>query len=275
MSYENFEKLTEVQMALMLLFAFGISVNGLNLAKRKMGNKAVAAIHVAGQRNTTRMIPRDLMDIFEGFVRYDWERLLDVFQSTANTQKIRDYVKERNKFGALATVNRSQWAMGPFAVDSDGDIIEIDLYNQRLTNSDIGDLSKLPSTLKVLNLRANNLISLDVAALPRGLEVLILNTNHLDELDFTKLPSALFSLFVHDNELSAVNLTKLPRGLENLWLKYNHLTSVDLSALPPGMVYISLDDNELTGVDLSKLPRSMACINLMLNHLDDAHFGTS
>ena len=198
--------------------------------------------------------------------------LLDVFLETTESHKFRVYIIECIQSYALVEVDPKQWGRDPIEADRDGNIIGIHLYNQRLTNSAIGDLSKLPSTLKMLFLVGNSLTELNVAALPRGLEILYLVRNELTELSFTKLPPSLISLFLNGNKLSSVNLSELPLTLRDLWLSSNGLTAVDLSALPPSLRSIGLESNHLVTLNLNKAPRSVAFIFLEGNHLNDSVF---
>ena len=182
---------------------------------------------------------------------YNWARLLDVFPNTTETLKFRDYVEECKKWGYPLPVDDSEWEEDPIVVEG-MKITEIDLSNQQLTDRAIGDLSKLPSTLKGLTLFGNNLSTFNVAALPPGLKELDLSRNRLIHLDLTRLPTSLANLNLKDNRLTFVDLTKLPRNLKTLWLS----------------------GNELVSVDLSQVPRCMNIIELSMNYLDDHHFST-
>ena len=237
-------------------------------------NRTARAFGTAAIRNPSRTLPIELKRIIADFVHFDWLDLLDAFLETPESHNFRNFVRECDRTGALALWDRSEWRFDPIGVDSDGNIIEINLCDHQLTDSAIGDLSKLPSTLKELNLWGNNLTTLDVAALPRGLEVLYLSDNQLIDLDFTKLPTALLSLSVSGNALSAVNLTQLPRHLENLWLQHNGLEYVDLSALTPSLKFIALELNHLTSVDLSQVPAGMDFIHLGMNYLEERHLNS-
>ena len=75
------------------------------------------------------------------FMFYDWSRLLDVFKETAESHKLREYVKECQQNGCtLAPVNRSEWeGIQPIELDEHGDIISIDLSGQQLTDLSIGE----------------------------------------------------------------------------------------------------------------------------------------
>ena len=201
--------------------------------------------------------------------------VLDAFSETAESHKFRKYVRECIRTNTLISTNRAEWEIrDPIEMDREGNIVGINLYNQKLTNSAIGDLSKLPSTLRILVLTGSNLTTLNVAALPRGLRVLSLAHNRLSDLDMTKLPPALTSLLLNDNKLSSLDLTELPSTLRDLWLGQNALTTVGLNALPQSLRFISLEWNLLTEVDLTVVPRGVMNINLGMNHLEDAHFST-
>ena len=233
--------------------------------------RAELVLRTVAIRNTEMTLPNELRRMIADFVYYDWESLLDVFPETTESHKFRNYVNQciqlrrielnRNfesagfvdRSDVLAEVDEVEWPDNdPITVDERGSIIAIALDDQQLTDHSIGDLSKLPSTLRRLHLMDNRLTTLDVAALPRGLELLCLAHNELTALNFTKLPPALLDLFVSWNMLSSVDLTKLPRHLRYLWLRNNVLTSVDLG----------------------KVPRTLCHIDLMLNYLDDSDFRT-
>ena len=202
------------------------------------------------------------------------QNLLNVFLETAESRKFREYIRKCIRSYALVQVDGREWKRDPIEVDDDGNITGILLFNHQLTNSAIGDLSKLPSTLRVLYLVGNNFTTLNVAALPRGLRILYLVRNQLSDLSLTKLPPSLTGLFLNQNKLSSVHLAELPQTLVDLWLSHNSLSAVDLSALPPNLKYISLEFCDLTEVDLSKLPPGIQNIRLGMNYLDKASFST-
>ena len=210
------------------------------------------ALEIAALRNPTRAIPKVLERIVAEFAYYHWERLLDVFPETTESRQFREYVKACKQNGTLAAVDERDWCWDPIEVDCDGNIFRMVLSNQQLTDRSIGDLSKLPSTLRVLQLNGNNLTTLDVAALPRGLQGLYLRKAHLSKLDLTKLPPKLDYLGLEDNNLSTVNLNALPASLK----------------------FISLNGNQLRSVNLSKVPRSMSYIFLTWNHLKESDFNS-
>ena len=119
-----------------------------------------------------------------------------------------------------------------FRVVCRGDIVRIDLSNQRLTNAALGDLSKLPSTLKHLNLIYNELTRFDIASLPTGLEQLLLQFNRLIELDLAKLPRQLIFLWLNYNQLISANLSALPHTLQLIDLSRNYLNDSQFGHLP-------------------------------------------
>ena len=181
-------------------------------------------------RNPERRLPRDLERLVADFAYYDCNNLLDVFLETTESHDLRQFVRSCK-----------------------GSLFEIDLRGLQLTDA-IGDLSKLPSTLKTLILVHCGLTSFNVAALPRGLEQLELSHNELTELDFTKLPPALTALMVWDNRLSSADLTKLPDNLKTVALNDNLLSSVNLNALPPNLTTILLHGNFLRDADFGTIP---------------------
>ena len=230
-----------------------ISIMAAEASNEQEEKRTGFALWSAAVRNPQRVLPSELKRVIADFVYYDWLNLLDVFPETTESQKFRNYVRESYQNGALAAVNISEWAGLPIEVDRCGNIIGISVHNQQLTDCAIGDLSKLPSTLKTLYFGRNNLTKLDVTALPRGMERLLLFWNRLTTFDLTKLPPALVLLNVGHNKLRSVNLDKLPQRLQVLWLDYNDLTTVNLSAVPLRMKYIVLNGNHLNDTDFNTI----------------------
>ena len=186
----------------------------------------------AALRNPVRQIPNVLKRIVTEFAYYDWERLLDVFPETNESLKFRDYVKRYIRTGMWVTGNRKEPNWVTIELDDGGNIIEIACFKQQLTDSAIGDLSKLPSTLKRLNLNGNKLTALDLSALPRGLQNLYLGNNKLTELNFAKLPRGMTTLSLSDNELVTVDLSKVPSSMTTIFLVRNYLNDNDFSTIP-------------------------------------------
>ena len=217
-------------------------------------HKTARAFGTAAIRNPSRALPCALKRIVAEFVYYDWERLLNVFQETAESRKFRVYVRRCSRAGALVPRNGMEWKADPIEVDRHGNIVSIFLHDQQFTDSAIGDLSKLPSTLKTLYLGRNNLTKLTVVALPRGLERLHLGWNQMTHLDLTKLPKELIYLFLRKNKLSSVVLSGLPQRLATLNLVNNELVSANLSALPPSLRVIALNENYLNDADFDSIP---------------------
>ena len=211
------------------------------------------ALRTAALRRPKRALPVEVKGkIVEFSCPFDWKWLLDIFPETKQTRKFRGYITMCINAGTRLAVDRSEWSVVPIEVNSDGNIVSIALYNQQLTNSAIGDLSKLPSTLRSLHLDRNNLTKFDV----------------------TPLPSGLISLYLSNNKLTDLDLTKLPRELTQLWLLNNKLSSLDFSKLPRKLRDLSLSQNELTKVDLSKAPRSLVSVYLRMNYLVPDNFRT-
>ena len=216
--------------------------------------KRTGGAFVAAMRNPTTALPNELKRIVADFVYYDWLNLLDVFLETNESDKFRNHVKECACNNMFVPVNRSEWLWDPIDVDGAGNIIRIDLYNQQFTDSVIGDLSKLPSTLKYLTLYDNNLTKLDVSSLPRGLNYLYLSRNKLTALELDNLPTSLLHLGIDGNNLTSVNLGHLPPRLDQLWMELNHLTEADLSCVPRSLINVDLRGNYLNNADFNSLP---------------------
>ena len=232
-----------------------ISILTVGAANPRQMNRTARALRSVAIRDPSNPLPIDWQRIIADFWYYDWKWLLDVFPKTMENHQFRLYVGECIRSGKLVTANESewtQWSWDPIEVDDNGNIIEIVLPNRNLTDCSIGDLSKLPSTLKQLNLNENNLTRLNVAALPRGLE----------------------AIYLCHNQLTMLDVTKLPPDLTDLWLEDNNLTMIDFSALPIRLDYIDLDNNHLTSANLSQVPINLKSIDLSRNYLDEADFGT-
>ena len=211
-------------------------------------NRTGRGLEIAAMQNPERRLPRELKRIIADFVYYDWRNLWDVFPDTTETFILRGVTPTQSQ--------RELWSLRgiPIRMNRDGHIIEIRLINRLLADHSIGDLSKLPSTLKYLFLDLNHLTKLDVAALPRGLCILSVSQNHLVNLDLIELPPALIKLDAGNNFISSADLTKLPRTLTDLNLVSNHISSVDLSALPPTLQLINLRNNRLSDASLRTIP---------------------
>ena len=139
-------------------------------------SKTAHGLRAAAMRNPEGRLPRELERIIADFAYYDWRNLLKVFPETTESSGFRLYAMMCNGPDGMAEMERTlrkSTSEGqtryPIRVDVDGNIIEINLGGQQLTDEAIGDLSKLPSTLKTLNLARCNLTSFNVAALPQGL----------------------------------------------------------------------------------------------------------
>ena len=208
------------------------------LAATLLGMIAVVSISTervlikSALRNPVREIPNVLKRIVAEFAYYDWERLLDVFPETEESHRFREYVHDYIRTGVQVKVNRRASSWVAVELDDGGNIIEIACFNQRMTDSAIGDLSKLPSTLKRLNLNGNKLTALDLSALPRGLQNLYLGNNKLTELNFAKLPRGMTTLSLSDNDLSTVDLSKVPSSMTTIFLVRNYLNDKDFSTIP-------------------------------------------
>ena len=250
-----------------------ITVNGASRDTVKAAIKCTAA---ASLRSAAGKLPADVMMIQSEFMHYDWLNLLEVFLKLENdgNQKFHDYIR-RCKEAEDVVPHRPFGLNGlPIRLDDTGNIVGINLNSQQLTDSAIGDLSKLPSTLKTLVLSRNKLTKLDVASLPGDLKELIVSQNQLTELDLLKLPRHLKCLNVFENKLTQLDVTKLPVTLTTLNAEDNNLSVMDLTRLPPTMHTLSLMSNNLREVDLSHLPPTMEVVSLAGNYLDDSHFET-
>ena len=201
------------------------------------------AAYMSAANSTMLMIPDKFVATNRTRDRYDWTKLLDVFPVTTQTWEFRDYARyaDRVNFsGGFPPVgNRKRKSWFAIEVDDRGSIITIALYNMRLTDLCIGDLSKLPASLRTLNLHGNELTEFDPNSLPRGLQCLYLGCNKLREF--------------------AVDC--LPWGIKRLSLVGNRLTSIDLRFLPPGIKYVYLGKNYLSSDDFKGIPRGF-CRNV-------------
>ena len=230
----------------------------------------------ASLSSTAGKLPSDVLMIQSEFMHYDWLKLLEVFpeQENGENRKFCDYIRKCKEAEDVVPYGPFGLNGLPIRLDDNRNIIGINLNGLQLTDSAIGDLSKLPSTLKTLVLSRNKLTKLDVASLPRGLKELIVSENQLTELDVLKLPRQLECLTVFGNKLTELDVIKLPPTLTTLNANYNHLSMMDFTRLPPNMRTMSVESNNLREVDLSHLSPEMEIVNLVGNYLDDAHFKT-
>ena len=137
------------------------------------------------------------------------------------------------------------WTYYPIRVNIDGKIIALDLPNQQLTDSAIRDFSRLPPTLKRLNLGLCRLTDrFDISKLPASIRELDLSNNYLTELDFGALPRELETFYVGFNYLTVVNLTGAPAGLKTLILSGNELVAIK-GVVPPNLKLVVLCQNRL------------------------------
>ena len=237
---------------------------------------ALKCTAAAALRSGTGKLPFDVMMIQSEFMYYDWAKLLEVFpeRESGENQKFCEYVRRCKEAGELVPHRPFGWEWAPITLDRAGNIVELRLFNCKLTDSSIGDLSKLPSTLTTLNVAMNELTKLDVASLPRGLEVLIIGWNPFTELDLSKLPRRLLKLLAERIKLTELDGTQLPPTLTHLFVGHNLLSTINLGELPKEMKFLWMNGNNLREVDLSQLGQSVQMIDLTENYLDDSHFET-
>lgn len=214
------------------------------------------AVEFTGKRNISRLLPDDVLRIVAEHLYYDWTKLLDVFPETVTGEnfKFREHVRKCIKAHRIIPTSHPDWILPPIEVDKNGNIWKINLFGEKMTDSAIGELSSLPSTLLVLDLSWNQLTTLDVSILPRGLKHLYLQQNELVNLDLTRLPPELENLEVMGNKLSIANLTNLPRGLKWLYCSHNELKAAELKSLPPTLRFINLEMNHLHDTHFETLP---------------------
>lgn len=189
---------------------------------------------------------------FEGPTKLtgDVSQLLDVFPTCLAFHK---YVEQCSESGYLMPFNILEFkGSAPIEIDHSGNIVSISLVDQQLDDSDIGDLSKLPTTLTRLTLTNNQFTKFNVNALPPGLEVLDLDHNLLANLDLTVLPPSLLTVM----------------------LNYNQLSTADFGHLPPRLETICITNNELNYMDLREMPPSLRYCDFSMNLLEDKHFNT-
>ena len=137
------------------------------------------------------------------------------------------------------------WTYEPIHVNIRRKIIALDFPNQQLTDSAIRDFSRLPPTLKRLNLGLCRLTNrFDISKLPASIRELDLSNNYLTELDFSALPRGLETFYVGFNYLTVINLTGAPEGLRTLVLLSNDLVAIH-GAMPPNLKLLVLHQNRL------------------------------
>lgn len=199
-----------------------------------------------------RALPWDLISEVNQFgdtILYsDWMRLQDSFRETPGTRTFLLYVGACKRQGRL--MRRTPFTYYPIHLTTSWNIISLDFPNQKLGDCAIGNLRRLPPTLKRLNLGLCDLTRFEVSKLPEGLRELDLSNNFLTDLELTKLPSA----------------------LQTLYAGFNYLHSANLTSLPPGMKFLVMVDNEITDVETNVLPSGLKLLDLRENRLQDFHF---
>ena len=144
----------------------------------------------------------------------DLENLLVVFRETPETHVFREFVRlglaprdsQDDDYPIIPMEYVSDY---PIWADADGNIRGIYLSNHQMTDFAIRDLSKLPSTLRQLVLRNNQLTKLDIAALPQGLEWLDLRDNKLIGIEVDPHKSRDLIIGLDGNHLKPVHFNKL------------------------------------------------------------------
>ena len=137
---------------------------------------------------------------------------------------------------------------GIFCDDSKQNVLEIDLRQCGLNG--VIDFSKLPKSLKIINLGYNSFTDVDLTKLPDSLEALDLSDNNMEcTIDLTKLPPSMKWLSLHGNKLvGTIDLRKLPASMVHLQLTNNRLTgTVDFRKLPLGLNWLGLSGNDFKG----------------------------
>jgi Leucine-rich repeat (LRR) protein len=142
-----------------------------------------------------------------------------------------------------------------------------------LNNNNITEFifeNTLPESLKVLNLRVNQLTSFDTSTVPRGLVQLMLEVNYIPSIDFSSLPSERFeSLNLVQNSITSVDVINLPQTLKELLIAGNQIPEFDFSVpLPPSLETLLLSDNLLTVFDPTlPLPSTLKVLGLNTNQI--------
>ena len=133
--------------------------------------------------NAQRVIQWTTTDLMNVNIRLnnDLKNLLLVFLETDETHPFREYVQDCISQNGVSLIFRPY--SKPIGVDDHGNIIEINLMSNQMRDCAIGDISKLPSTLKRVVLMDNKLTKLSLAVLPRGLEYVNLRDNELIKIE--------------------------------------------------------------------------------------------
>ena len=200
------------------------SFDGSLSTVRKSAISGLAAMDVIGRRNEAMNLPQVLRAIVAKYLVYDWKDLYYVFLNSSDDDY--DYNIDIG------------WDHGLI-------IKTMHLNGQQLRDSNIGDLSYLPSSLLDLSLHHNILTRLDTRSLPRNLRGLGLRDNQLQiqHFDISALPQGLKYLNIMGNPISFFRFDELPRSLESLELPSIDWNKVNITALPRNLFDLAVPLN--------------------------------
>ena len=224
---------------------------------------------------------------FGGNNDFDDDQLLsDAGIGSESTLQLKPWTKEKKILSAFKETNvveQYHWNTQSDNCCDDWDGIHCDYQNQHVIeitchkwNININgnvNLSKLPKSLKKIDLINNHLCgNIDLTKLPPTLEQLDLSRNQLiGNVDLTQLPPTLQLIRLYGNKLNGnIDLTKLPQSLRILNLHDNKLNGgIDLKKLPSALTILNLNDNQLNGrIDFTKLPQSLTSLYLTGNQFE-------
>ena len=237
----------------------------------------MCAMNSIGGLKRHQNVPPDLVKEIIAYSNFnDWTRFTQIFENTTTTKPILEwaaqYMESKLAIPGQYAFPNAGWGPCKVKVDSNRNIIHLCIdsrfkpYYQKLTDSDIKDLSKMPPHLQSLDLSFNALTNINVSKLPQGLRSLSLCGNQISEFQWNVLPPKLERLELLLNKLTTASVRNvLPLGLRSLILSRNELVHVDLSGLPPHLRKLSLDNNRLNHLDLCILPSELIILQIRHN----------
>lgn len=165
--------------------------------------------------------------------------------------------------------------VGRLDVSGCRDMVFLDLYHNRVSSVDVGDMP----AMRILGLQDNEVSALDPTGLPacQGIDI---GMNKLESIDVSRNPE-LVELYVNDNQLTALN-TSRNKKLKYLRCQNNRLTELDTTSNPllrhlyatgnPLKTIRALAPGDGAGLPLTLEAGEGGCVGLSFNPIYDAQW---
>lgn len=156
-------------------------------------------------------------------------------------------------------------------------IHEVRIWNWALSSSKVQlYMRNFPASLKILDLRGNNLSGLELLVLPPAIEELHVATNGLVSIEGPDYYNSNLRVFdANINAITSIEGIRFPNSLRVLRLAFNHLEQIDQDQLPPDLEILVLSHNSLKNLDSIILPPKLKNLQLRANGIrsfDDGFF---